>query len=138
MSADIKDIARKLARQFGEGMLDGLVEKEPTPPPEVRRPDVSQPPDKCVQAGPYSVSRGYMFDSERDALKDRRKERPGRPAQRLTQGDWDALAEVEVTRNMDFDAFVRQACLLPMVRGFDPDYEPAARLFLAKKREAFR
>jgi len=37
---------------------------------------------------------------------------------------------------MNFDDWVKECCLPPLVRDYDPDYSAAARLYMEKKREA--
>jgi hypothetical protein len=54
----------------------------------------------------------------------------------MSQESWDALADTPVTKGMDFDKWVRECCLEPFIKEYDPDYAAVARLYLVKKSEA--
>lgn len=121
----------------------------PPPPPYTVRPSYFQPRPRpaghplnvgkgsTVHAGGHELRQKPLWPNETAMLDDARKAEPQREPQRLTQSDWDALAEIPVTRDMTFDSWVREACLQPFVDGYDPDYAAAARLYLARKRDCF-
>ena len=143
---DASDIAKQLAEKFGGSVLDAFGKKEePKPTPEpIRRPSNLPPQGKptmhqggdFVQAGPYQLKRKPLMPMESIHIDGKEKPRPQRGPQKLSPSDWQALAGEPVTRNQTFDDWVRQVCLLPLVKDYDPDYAAAARLYLQKKREA--
>lgn len=146
---DGSDIAKKLAEQFGGSLIESLTPKPKPKPPSEARPTVYRappPPPRrtsfgtgmgdTVKVGSYELRRKPLWPNDIASLDDIKKAMPQREAQELTESDWEALAETPVKRGMDFDAWVRECCLQPLVQGYDGDYAAAARLFLQKKREA--
>lgn len=143
---DASEIAKQLAEKFGGSALEAFGKKEEPKPelPPVRRhtnsvPSTQRPTHQggdFVTAGPYQLKRKPLMPMESIHIDGKDKARPQRGPQKLTPSDWEALAAEPVTRNQTFDAWVRQVCLLPLVKDYDPDYAAAARLYLTKKREA--
>jgi hypothetical protein len=130
MSKNISELVSDLATKYaGAAQVEAPAETKP----ETTR---AEPP------APQPAPSGWYVGPPRPTVKEEawaslqaKRTCAVRPPYKLMASDLAELRTLPLTRDMDFDKFCQHACLPVLQKGLDPDYEEAAKIFLARKKE---